>query len=293
VNSRTRFTDPEAVETWDAQFRWRDHGRLRDVTVDQTWARVATAVAAAEGVSGQRWAERFVEAFRNWWLLPDVRLLRHAGTDEAPLPLREPVAVLNAAAFTARTLASPPEFHRAHCLEIAALAVRLLDDALLASAAPGDAEAGVRIGLVGLDDALAALGAGAGAETAVAADAARGIAQALAEGCLRGAVALAIERGPRLRPDADWLARWRARGLPADLLEQAARHGVRFDALTACDPQPLLARLANGVSDGTPAGFAEGEDPARAPVADALRPYFDRPGARRTNGLDHAEEILS
>jgi hypothetical protein len=106
-------------------------------------------------------------------------------------------------------------------------------------------------------------------------------------------VALAIERGPRLRPDAAWLARWRARGMPADLLDQAARNGVRFQALTACEAQPLLARLANGVSDGAPAHTAAGDDPACTPLADSLRPYFDRPLARRTNGFDHAEEIPS
>ena len=95
----TRFTNPDAVEAWDALFRWREGGRLRDTTVEQTWERVSRAIARAEGVSEAHWARRFSGEFRQWRLLPDERLLRAAGTPCLERVLPAPAAVVNAAAF--------------------------------------------------------------------------------------------------------------------------------------------------------------------------------------------------
>jgi ribonucleoside-diphosphate reductase alpha chain len=274
MNSQTRFTDPDAVEAWDALFRWREGDRLRDTTVEETWQRVAEAVATPEGEAAAQWASRFADAFRKWQLLPDERLLRDAGTQRKSAPLREPAVVLNAAAFVVAPPFSPVRVLRSQLVESAQLAVRFLDDALLAEA-PENSDAALRIGLIGVTDALLALRAPAGG---LAASRYGDIfAQALSEGCLRGSVELAIERGPRVQVDADFRQRWRRRGVPDELLERAELHGLRFAELTAICPHPTLARLANGVHDGIDWKSDGTENGSREHLRLAMQRYFDLP----------------
>lgn len=282
VAAATRFTDPVSVDTWDACFRWRVGDVLRDVTIDDTWQRVATAVAPPG--RGSDWASRYVDAFRRWRLLPDERLLRHGGTGVACDATESPVAALNVGAFVDRPLGAPPRFDRAGFLDTAALAVRLLDDALLAM--PGFARgAGLRVGVLGVGDALARLDvpydAPAAGEFACA------LAIDLAEGCLRGAVTLAQERGAFA--SGEWseglASRLHERGMPAALLEGARRHGVRHAQLTSIEHHPLLARLANGASDALApvAGSVLARSGGNAlPVAEralaaAMQPWIDAP----------------
>jgi ribonucleoside-diphosphate reductase alpha chain len=49
------FTLLSAVEIWDAAFRWREQGQLRDLTIDDTWARVAGWVTRVEPGSAEFW----------------------------------------------------------------------------------------------------------------------------------------------------------------------------------------------------------------------------------------------
>jgi ribonucleoside-diphosphate reductase alpha chain len=271
TNTRTPtlFTRPDAVETWDALFRWRDGDRLRDTTVEETWQRVARAAAASAGNAAGCWAAKYAQAFRRWRVLPDERLLRSAGTQAEPIALAEPAVVLNAAAFVVAPAFSAPSFLRSQMVQAAALAVRFLDDALLQ--APGGEECTtLRIGFIGVANAMEAMQAAP--ESADAARFADELGQALGEGCLRGSVDLAIERGPRARVDAELLRQWRRRDVPASLIERAELHGLRYAHLTAMPPHPSLARLANGVRDGidwTPA--------AREHLRLAMQPYFDAP----------------
>lgn len=276
----TRFTDPTAVEAWDAWFRWRADGALRDVTIDATWRRVADAVAAAEGDQAALWAHRFADAFSHWRLLPDERLLQVAGTNAPLTACIAPVAVVNAGAFVDATLGCvPPRFDRERFVEAAALAVRLLDDACASLEAGRPAE--LRLGLIGLGDSLRLLGIPyASAEAAAHA---RVLAAALAEGGLRGAVELAMERGAAAPPPAAAIARWRARGLPEWLVEQAVRHGVHCKVRVAIESQPRLARLANGASDALEPAAADlaaahDRDALRAAgqvLHEAMRPWLD------------------
>lgn len=273
MHAQTRFTDPDAVEAWDALFRWRDGDRLRDTTVEETWQRVANAVTAIEGAAAERWAARFAQAFRKWQLLPDEGWLRDAGTGRATA-LPEAAAVLNAAAFVVAPPQSAGRILRSQLVESAALAVRLLDDALLSDARGTDCRA-LRIGLIGVADALLALHAPAG--SASASRLADEFGQALCEGCLRASVELAAERGARAQVDAEFLRLWRRRGVPAELLERAELHGLRFAELTAIAPHPALARLANGVRDGIDWNVGRREDPARESLRLSMQRYFDLP----------------
>jgi ribonucleoside-diphosphate reductase alpha chain len=268
----TRFTDPDAVEAWDALFRWREGERLRDTTVEQTWERVTRALAHAEGAAAEYWADRFAEQFRQWSLLPDERLLRIAGTQANLDPLPAPAAALNVVAFVLPTAFSPPRLQRAALVEAAALAVRMLDNVVEPEAG---APPSLHIGLIGVTDALRALGAQPESEAAAAH--ADDFGQALCEGCLAGAVELAIERGARARADADFVQRWRRRGVPGALLQRAETHGLRFAELTALLPHPALARLANGVQDGVDWQPAGPHGAAREHLRQSMQHYFDSP----------------
>ena len=149
----TEFAHPRSVEVWDAWYRWREDAVLRDVTVDDTWWRVAKSVAGAEAQQGLLWAHRFVSAFSRWRMLPDERLLRHAGTSTSLESLEAPVAVLNAAAFVRVPMQTYAYFDRDLFLDMAALAVRFLDDAM-ETFDPAARTSGLRVGIIGLVDAL-------------------------------------------------------------------------------------------------------------------------------------------
>lgn len=177
ATATTEFRDPRAVETWDALFRWRQDGVLRDVTIEDTWARVANALTPDPAR-----AAIYRDAFSRWRLLPDGRLLRFAGT---PTPLRlvgRVAAVLNVAAFVTRR-----SFDHTAFAQTAELATCLLDDAA-ALRAPGASPPTPAIGLIGFEDARADLGIASG--TLEARDFARRLTAALASHAGHQAVAL-------------------------------------------------------------------------------------------------------
>jgi len=241
----TRFTDPAAVDAWDQWFRWRHAEGLRDRTIDATWARVAHAVADA----GDDHASmgRYIDAFSRWQLLPDERLLRSAGTARHAGPLEAPVATLNVSAFVASPLTRQAQWDMEGFARVAALSVRLLDDALVAVHGATAGVSDLRIGVMGFADAMVLLGIGyADAE---ALQLARRVGAALALGTLRGTVELAHERGA-IDPHPDHrVALWRDRGIPQPLIDDALRWGVRHARLSAIERQPRLALLANNASD--------------------------------------------
>jgi ribonucleotide reductase alpha subunit len=268
----TPFTAVAAVEGWDAWFRWRDADGLHDRTIESTWWRVARAVAVSEDAQADAWAQRYVEAFRTWRLLPDERLLRIAGTRTALAAGDALQASLNAGAFV--TPRAGLDLDR--LADTAALAVRLLDDALLALAPVDFPRDRVGIGLLGVADALRRLGVPY-ADPRAAILAAQ-LARALADGALRGAVELARERGGVV-PEPARLQAWAARGTDPLLVEEAARHGVRFTPLTAIAPQPRLACLANLASDALDpdAGPGEAGLEAQLQLRVAVQPGIDAP----------------
>ena len=242
------FLDTAAVDAWDAWFRWRDHGTLRDLTVDATWDRVATSLASAETAgSGANWKRHFLDAFAAWQLLLDERILATAGTDKNGWVGDGLIAVLNVAAFVRAPSTPQAAFDQETFEQVAALAVRALDNAgeLVGSHAPMDR--GLKIGIVGLADAFALLG--------LAYDAADGrataalISRSLAQGCHRGESQLVCERGASAPCTQAWLARARAQDVPAEIIAEPARRGFRHSRLTAITSQPRLAVFANNLAD--------------------------------------------
>ncbi|MEP6484571.1 MAG: hypothetical protein ABJB01_08975 [Rudaea sp.] len=236
------FITPLAVDTWDASYRWREGGRLRDLTIDATWERVADALA---GTSDGDYRRDLIDAFSSWQLLLDDRILAEAGTGGWNGNDDMFVAVLNIAAFvrapcTPRASIDLPAIER-----IAALAVRALDDAATWHPTPPPLRFG--IGVMGVADALSLMNIQY--ENPLSRNIAMRVSRALAHGCLAASVDLAQVRGPHTPCDGAWRQRAAERGMPEGLIEKSVRFGLRHTALTAIAPRKKLARFANCVAD--------------------------------------------
>jgi ribonucleoside-diphosphate reductase alpha chain len=240
------FIELAAVESWDAWFRWREQGDLRDLSIEDTWRRVAGPLASVEARGDiAQWQSRFMRAFTSWQLLPDEQVLANAGTGRPLLRGDTLHAVLNAAGFVTVETAAASAPDLAGLSDCATLAVRVLDNAALLA---GVARPHLRIGIIGVADALALADVGYDSDSGRAQ--AASMAEALATGCLRGSMLLAIERGPRGDGDARAaIERAELRGMPAELLRDAAGHGLRYTQLTAITSRPRLALLANDVAN--------------------------------------------
>lgn len=242
---RSPFLDLASVEAWDAWFRWRDGTVLRDLSIEDTWHRIALALTSVEcGAEAGRWRSQFMDALSSWRLLPDERLFAAAGTGKVAWRSGVPCAVLNVAAFVSPTRGDAGSFDLGALADCAAMAVRALDNAALLA---GMTIPDLRIGVAGLADALALLGQRYDSESGR--EQATLMAGALARGCLHGDSMLAAARGAGSIDTKAILARAIRRKMSPELLRAAARHGSRHRNLTAITSQPRLALLANDVAD--------------------------------------------
>ena len=67
---------------WETRYRYRRDGRWVDGTLDDSWWRVARALAEVEGVNRDAWARRFHdELLAGFTFLPGGRILAGAGTE--------------------------------------------------------------------------------------------------------------------------------------------------------------------------------------------------------------------
>ena len=75
--------DPISLQIWDMKYRLKDAaGRPVDKTIEDSWRRVARALAGAEAPDGkERWEERFYEALEDFRFLPAGRILAGAGAE--------------------------------------------------------------------------------------------------------------------------------------------------------------------------------------------------------------------
>lgn len=75
-----RFTETIAEHVWRTKYQWSNHGGRSESSVDDTWDRVALAVASVEPHSKDDWRERFRALLRDFRFLPGGRILANAGT---------------------------------------------------------------------------------------------------------------------------------------------------------------------------------------------------------------------
>lgn len=248
MHGQSPFIDTAAVEAWDAWFRSRERGRLQDITVEETWRRTARVLATVESVRpAAEYEAALMMAFASWRLLLDERVMATACTSAAAWPNSDLVAVLNASMFVRERFSTRARFDLVAFGAMAELAVKALDSAAMLGSGPPPPTYRLRVGIVGLADALALLGMRYNSPAGCA-HAAR-IGRALAEGCFRGAVRSSRECDACREPSSAMLELATKRGLPAELLDDARRHGLRHGSLTAITSQPRLALFANNVAN--------------------------------------------
>ncbi|WP_316015786.1 adenosylcobalamin-dependent ribonucleoside-diphosphate reductase [Roseobacter sp. HKCCA0434] len=79
----SRFAAPIAEQIWEMKYRFTpDDGRLGDASVEDTWARIATALAAPEA-DPAHWQPKFYAALEDFRFLPAGRIVAGAGTARA------------------------------------------------------------------------------------------------------------------------------------------------------------------------------------------------------------------
>lgn len=267
-NRTSPFTDELAAEIWDARYRWREQGVLRDRNIEATCERVAKAIAAAEPHNATVWARRFSGALLSFQLLPDDAVWRNAGTETGFASATAPAAVLNLSTFVRAPLSATARFDHDALASAAELAVRMLDD-VASQRAAGSPSPGLRIGLIGCADALLLLGLRYGNEPARTWIST--VTRTLAEACLRAAISLARDRGVSAIDTSTLVRRLQDRQTASELIRDVKRHGVRYVNLTAIESQPWLALLANNSAD------------ALDPLTGANAPYrIMQPGITRT-----------
>ena len=82
MDQSVEILDPISQEIWDMKYRFKDaDGTVHDQTLEDTWWRVARAVAAAEEPSvRETWASSFFEILSDFRFLPAGRIVAGAGT---------------------------------------------------------------------------------------------------------------------------------------------------------------------------------------------------------------------
>jgi ribonucleoside-diphosphate reductase alpha chain len=79
----SRFAAPIAEQIWDMKYRLKKaDGTIIDQTVEDTWRRIARALAEPEGLDGAGgiWEDRFYEALEDFKFIPAGRIVAGAGT---------------------------------------------------------------------------------------------------------------------------------------------------------------------------------------------------------------------
>lgn len=80
----TAFTQPISAQIWDMKYRLKTiDGTPIDNTVQDTWRRIARALAEPEGIDGAGgiWEDRFYAALEDFKFVPAGRIVAGAGTD--------------------------------------------------------------------------------------------------------------------------------------------------------------------------------------------------------------------
>ena len=74
------FSTLVSEQIWDSKYRYRDGDTIHDQTIEDTWRRVAGAVAGVEEHYQEHWAELFYHSLEGFRFLPGGRILAGAGT---------------------------------------------------------------------------------------------------------------------------------------------------------------------------------------------------------------------
>ncbi|BAN35071.1 ribonucleoside-diphosphate reductase, adenosylcobalamin-dependent [Sulfuricella denitrificans skB26] len=74
------FISDISSHIWDTRYRYRESGKTIDLNVEDTWRRVASALAGMERRDKAIWEQRFYQILESFRFLPGGRILAGAGT---------------------------------------------------------------------------------------------------------------------------------------------------------------------------------------------------------------------
>lgn len=74
------FVSDISYHIWDSKYRWRDGETVIDNTIQDTWQRVAKALASVEPKNQNEWQARFYQILDGFKFLPGGRIMAGAGT---------------------------------------------------------------------------------------------------------------------------------------------------------------------------------------------------------------------
>ena len=75
------FTTDIAQQIWDSKYRFRSGSEIFDQSIENTWRRVARALAAVETSDRGQWEQQFFNILKGFRFLPAGRIQAGAGTD--------------------------------------------------------------------------------------------------------------------------------------------------------------------------------------------------------------------
>ena len=78
------FQETVSEKVWDAKYRYRTEDKIIDQTIEDTWQRVAKAVANAEKIKNkEKWEKEFYDVLTDFRFLPGGRIMAGAGTKQS------------------------------------------------------------------------------------------------------------------------------------------------------------------------------------------------------------------
>lgn len=78
--SEAPFTSNISFRIWDIRYRYREAGKIVDLSIEDTWRRVSHALASVELQDREGWERRFNRTLDGFHFLPGGRILAGAGT---------------------------------------------------------------------------------------------------------------------------------------------------------------------------------------------------------------------
>ena len=81
MEPHTKFDRKISRHIWQAKYRYQQNGKIIDKTIEDTWKRVARALASAEAKDRGEWKNVFYEQLEGFSFLPAGRIFAGAGTD--------------------------------------------------------------------------------------------------------------------------------------------------------------------------------------------------------------------
>lgn len=253
------MTAVEADADWS--LRHPDEGApVRTLRARRLWEHILRC-AYDSGEPGVLFLDRINAANNLGWR---ERIAATNPCGEVPLPEYGAcdLGSLNLAAFVRHPFTAHAALDLDALADTAAVAVRMLDDALDLSAFPLAAQAStvrasrrIGLGLTGLADALVMLGARYGSPASLALG--RRILRTIRDAAYGSSIALAREKGafPAFQSEP-YLESEFVRRLPVRLRQLIADHGIRNSHLLAIAPTGSISLLAGGVSTGIEPIFA-------------------------------------